>query len=158
MPSPIYEFISLSPFQSAGTLAFCLEHLTSQALSPSRLQLLLLAQLRFVTADPYLPRRNQWRSSPLLQLAESHPDTGVRLLAIQCYIHQAHAAESRRREMEEKYLGGTGKIDADIAYGWRFDAVPGYPAPTPLTVDGWTLTLLEIRRIKQCKPGPTFLG
>lgn len=131
-PSVIVAFINASPF-----LPSPLSTLGNDA-SAHRVQSLLLAYWRLLVADPGLPQRNNWPTAPL-HVLRSHPDAGVRLLAVNVLAKQRGWSEVRRREMEQTSGLKIG-LDAPIVFG--------HTAEGPIIVDGWMLPVLEERRVR----------
>jgi hypothetical protein len=143
----IHDFIIRSPFREQGLTAICLAVDDCREVPADRLHLLLLAQIRFLVADPDLSRRHRWRAASLLRLIKAHSDAGVRLLAIHCYARQMALSESGRSEMERRYVGSATEVAAQICYGWTVEKrLEGGSVLKMHEIDGWVMTMAEYQR------------
>jgi midasin len=118
-----------------GPLAFITRENASQ-IPIKTLHILLLAYLRLLEACDRLYEKFYWPVLPLQSLCEPpHPDVGVRLLAVRCFAHHVGMNEPARMLWEEKVVGTPDNVDPLIDTGFGD------------TVDGWTLPILEHKRI-----------
>jgi midasin len=100
-------------------------------------------------ADPSLSKRLTWQHQPLLSLATSHPDSGVRLLAVQVLAVQMGWSESYRMERERECVGDVGSVDGPVMFGEELVLENGQAATRQVEVDGWLLPMHEARRAEQ---------
>jgi midasin len=138
-------FIHVSPFRSSP-LATLPADLSS--ISAERLQRLLLAYLRLLTADPALSQRNDWPVAPLHVIRTEHPDLAARLLAVQVLAKHRGWSEEKRTTMEREWVGDVSKVDVPIDFGMEVHLLQadGFELRRK-AVDGWMLPVLESRRI-----------
>ncbi|KAL7420043.1 AAA ATPase midasin [Cryptotrichosporon argae] len=148
--SLITDFLRRSPFVAFPLSADPSDQL---ALIPApRLHRLLLAYWRLLVADPRLAARLDWPSAPLHALRTSHPDLGVRLLAIRILAKQRDWSETKRMEMERQWVGETESV-VNIVFGRRVKAAQGGFEVENVSVDAWVMALHEARRVESY---PTF--
>ena len=143
-------FILHSPFRSSPLSIILLDDLPH---TPSeRLNRLLLAYLRLVTADSKMPSRYDWSNAPLHILRTQHPDMGVRLLAIHVAAVQRGWSELQRMEMEREWVGNVDDVDAPVGYEMEVvrQEVGGFQLRTKM-VDGWLIPIFEAERISSCE-------
>ncbi|KAI0081619.1 midasin [Panus rudis PR-1116 ss-1] len=102
---------------------------------------LLLAYYRILQASRTFPQSRFWSLEPLAKLIRSsHPDYGVRFLAIRCYALQSGMMEGDRVKLEQEIIGEVEKVDCPILYGSLIDGSPNY-------LDGWIMPLVEAQRV-----------
>ncbi|KAG8904454.1 hypothetical protein FRB99_001714 [Tulasnella sp. 403] len=134
------------PSLSQGPLGFILPLNVSEmaSLPVAHLHRILLIYFRLLRAEPDICKFFDWPIKPLaLLLVPSHPDIGVRYLAIQCFALQVRMPDVEKEKLELEHLGPPGERDIPISYG---DCVSGDDI-LPLTVDGWLLAILEDKRV-----------
>jgi hypothetical protein len=142
----IYTFITISPFRRSP-----LSLLTGQTnLSTERIQNVLQAYLRLLTADPNIATRLEWSTTPLLQL-RAHADTGVKLLCILVIAKQQGLSEEKRMELEREWIGDVKDTDARVFYGKEIVLVDGGCEFRDKWIDGWLLPVYEAKRETECK-------
>lgn len=139
-------------------MAFCPDDDTVATLPADRLHLLLLSYFRILAADPLMGQRNGWKINPLKRLYLTHPDNGVKIMAISVFASQMGLPELGRRKMEEEVLGAIGGVDGDMAYGWKLSDMEEPEAHTADTTsraqrtletwktDAWVIRTMEYRR------------
>lgn len=142
----IYTFIAISPFRRSPLSL--LAGLTN--LSTERIQNVLLAYLRLLTADPNIATRLEWSTTPLLQL-RAHADMGVKLLCILVIAKQQGLSEEKRMELEREWIGDVKGTDARVFYGKEIVLVDGGCEFRDKWIDGWLLPVHEARRETECK-------
>lgn len=124
-----------------GPLGFVEQVDSLHSLDAISLQKILMAYYRILQANRRLPRVLNWPLSPLSRLVwESHPDTGVRLLAVRCYALQARMMEGERVKLEKEVVGEMSEVECPIAYG-------SLPNLQQRTIDGWILPVVEKERV-----------
>ncbi|KAL4245562.1 Midasin [Abortiporus biennis] len=128
-----------------GPLAFVTKSDSLAALDPAQLHRILLAYYRILQANRELPQILHWSSTPLSKLIwSSHPDNGVRFLAIRCYALQSRMVEGERVKLEQDIIGGVSEVDCPIHYGYRLDG-------TSEIVDGWLVPMKEVLRVSNAR-------
>ena len=148
--SLINAFLVIYPFR--GSLLSSVNPAELSQSDPSRLQSLLVAYIRLLTADPLIASRNQWPLEPLHQLRAQHPDSGVRLLVVQALALQRGWSEKKRMQVERECVGAVGDVDAPVTFGWEVIAAEsGALDAKEVVADGWLLPLLEAKRIQACE-------
>lgn len=147
MSSAALAFLAASSFATSP-----LSHLANTDLpntEAARISRLLLAYYRLLVADLSLSKRLTWQHQQLLSLATSHPDSGVRLLAVQVLAVQMGWSESYRIEREREYVGDVGLVDAPVVYGEELVLEDGQAVLRQVVVDGWLLPMYEARRAER---------
>jgi midasin len=133
-------------FFSAGPLAFATPE-NASSLDASRLQTLLVAYYRILTANPNLPEQLSWPLHPLLALFRApHPDAGVRFLAIRCHSLQTRTLEGERDELENELVGHVVEMEVPI----RFEELPDGQI---MTVEACLFVITEARRVQDARNG-----
>lgn len=130
------------PSRHGGPLAF-ITSTPDLASIPSRpLQRLLTAYHRILLVDELFPQRLGWHLGPLVKLG-SHPDPGVRVLAIVCYSMQSTMTERERETAYWDSLGEPGKQDAVVEVG---EEILADGQIVSLEADSWIIAFLESKR------------
>ncbi|KAJ3507966.1 hypothetical protein NLJ89_g6013 [Agrocybe chaxingu] len=125
-----------------GPLWFITQH-SPLSVEKTRLQRILLAYYRILSANRQLPDHLQWSLAPLSKLIWTPQlDNGVRLLAIQCYALQSGMGEVERNKMEQDVLGESCGVECQLNYGQDREGAEKM-------VDGWVLPVVELRRIQE---------
>ncbi|CAA7261484.1 unnamed protein product [Cyclocybe aegerita] len=126
-----------------GPLWFIIQQHSPLSIEKTRLQRILLAYYRILSANRQLPDHLQWSLAPLSKLIWTPQlDNGVRLLAIQCYALQSGMGEVERNKMEQEVLGESCRVECQLNYGQDREG-------TEKMVDGWVLPVVELRRIQE---------
>lgn len=146
----IDAFISVSPFQASP-----LAHIQSQEFHNAvtyRLHDLLLAYNRLLIADPNIAKRNEWSLDTLHLLRSQHPDTGVRLLAIQALSRARQWSEQKWMEVELESIGKVDEVDCPVAFGWESIRDDTGVTFKRTIIDGWLFPAREAQRVDLCEP------
>jgi midasin len=146
----IYAFIQASPFRTSPLALISSNDILSAP--PDRLQALLLAYNRLLTADPRIAERNSWPITPLHTLRTTHPSKAVRLLAVSVLSKQRRWSETKRKAMELEWVGDMDQVNVEVFYGYEVVQVAqgGFEVNVQL-VDGWVLAILEHQRYQSCE-------
>jgi midasin len=133
-----------NPLFANGPLGLLLACERVELVETPRLHHLLLAYYRILQANRELPGFLLWPLLPLSNLFRTHPDTGVRLLAIRCYALQSDMGEAEKENLETEVLGERFGVDCDLEYGLRDDG-------SVHVVDGWTMPMTEVQRVTEAR-------